>query len=91
MTTPTIAEIAAGLSEAQRRALSWLPDDGSWSPTRAYWQVAGQIAQFSRRSPPLTEKSIVGSNGPGNDCRWRLTPIGIQIRDFLREKEAGRG
>lgn len=87
--TPDIAQIASRLTKAQRVALTWLPVDGSWSLTRAYWQVSSQIKWFERREPVLAEAKIIGRNGVSNDLRHRLTPLGQQVRAHLIATENG--
>jgi hypothetical protein len=85
MACPTdINQIAKGLSEGRATALLWLPADGSWSPTRADWRVSGQLMWLSRDDRPLVESKIVGRNGAGNDRRWRLSPLGLQVRTHLK-------
>lgn len=73
--TQTIAEIAAGLSEAQRGwiADAWPIDDDD-----------GDHVVMDDGAEPLSPAIAHPVSG-------RLTPLGIQLRDFLREKEAGRG
>ena len=80
-------QIAAKLTEAQRRAVLWLPDDGSWTPCRAHWTVANSVVWIERKLPEIAEAKIVGQNGGANDLRHRLTPLGIQVRTILKEQQ----
>lgn len=82
----TPAEIAARLTPAQKRALLWLPIDGSVSSTRCHWSHTGSMVWLAGRC--AAEKHIVGENGPGNDCRWRLTPLGQAVRAIVEQESA---
>lgn len=84
--TPTIAEIAAGLSEAQRRILL---GDGSMSDA-VHIDMDGRRLKAASRlhdagliSQPRVEKFGAAMS--------EYTELGLAVRDFLREKEAGRG
>ena len=94
---PDPAEIARKLSPAQKRALLWLPADGSrvkhtqGSPGKnSLWSMCSVTKGNPTRGVAITY-SLVGrqwiSMAAGTEF-W-LTPLGRKIRAEL-EKEAGR-
>ena len=100
----TPAEIAARLTAAQKRALLWLPGDGSeierqkGAPREvSLWAMGNQ-----RIGDPEREAAIVYSlcrhsapeaaREPGKvwaPLRWRLTPLGREVR-ALKQMEDGK-
>lgn len=96
---PTISDIADKLTAAQKRALLWLPEDGS---ARA-WEKGAQtpmycMANWTSGNP---EKAVAlyaklcrySGNGPPTDKSiwgkplWRATPLGLSVRAYLQEKQ----
>jgi hypothetical protein len=95
----TPAEIAARLTAAQKRALLWLPGDGSEIERQkgAPREVSLWAMGDERIDNPEREAAIVYSlcrhsaREPGKvwaPRRWRLTPLGREVRAII-EKEAG--
>lgn len=75
--------IARGLSPAQKRALLWLPDDGSWR------------LRSGADAPPPNKFNILKGHGlaDGQPIRqgqwnWRLTPLGLLVRASLSQAGA---
>lgn len=79
--TQTIAEIAAGLSEAQRVLAR-----GDYDPEFARIEDAAALERLGIWS---FDSSSQDPDSEYYEVDW--TPLGIQLRDFLREKEAGSG
>lgn len=88
MTTPPpdAAAIAARLSEAQKRALLWLPGDGMWRGPAGRLGMALTLLVTMHR-PAIAEREW---DGPWDAYNYRATPLGQKVRALLRE-EAGRG
>ena len=85
----TPAEIAARLTEAQKRALLWLPGDGSERRTAEasdcdcyrFWQAFRKLALLGvvHRRPLRKWPTPI---------MWSLTPLGREVRAII-EKEDG--
>lgn len=97
--TTDIASIAAGLSEAQRRAILWCNLDGSpkqhckAAPSRAsFWALKSVVKGDPRKMVARHYKLI--DQGEGEKPRgriwpestWALTPLGLALRTHLLEK-----
>jgi len=74
-----IAEIAKGLSEAQRRAVAtatWREQDGAWHP-EGWYCSADKRVRYRLCTAGLTRDYLRHSN--------RLTPLGHAVRAHLQE------
>jgi hypothetical protein len=73
--------IAARLTSSERRALWWLPIDGSEAPstmeTRATWPPLERRGLVLRRQPPAPQARM-----------WRLSPLGKSVRAALATEPA---
>lgn len=86
------AEVAAGLTEAllpgELAALLWLPADGSWSRQHAHdplpdnYPGDGLFCLWANKSA-----LIQGSGLTTGFSRYRLTPLGLAVRDHLRGEQ----
>lgn len=77
MTTP--AEIAAGLSEAQRRAVMALPASGSVRHSHDRHYIAA-LPHLNRKGLAEPYWSAFPSDRP-----WALTPLGLAVRNHLEQ------
>ena len=80
MTDPEIVKMASGLSEAQRRAL---PEFGE------NWRSYRPIMQ-KRTFEALITKGLIEEarpDGPVGYLRWRLTPLGLRLRNHLLSED----
>jgi hypothetical protein len=79
-TTPNAEKIAAGLTEAQRRAVAaatFSEQRGAWHP--GGWYAAGdKWVRYSLCRMGLAHDYLRRSN--------RLTPLGEQVREILRRE-----
>lgn len=63
------------LSEAQKRALEWLPSDGA--EVKDTDSVFPALLELENQQPPLVECNA------WDWCSWRLTPAGITLKAEL--------
>lgn len=90
-----IAKVAAGLSEAQRRALLWLAADGSsrggWKGSEVSFYVMKQIIKGDPKKEIATVIELCFSPGRTSptkkmrwgDALWQATPLGLAVRAYL--------
>jgi hypothetical protein len=73
------------MSAAQRKALEWLPADGSWKSDPG--AISQALQSFSLHYPHHVESEggCFGKRG-GWKWRYRLTPIGQNLRRLTVEK-----
>jgi len=92
-----IERVAKGLTEAQKRAVLWLPANGDWRerrqgdiPQTPLWILQNKVNGNPKKSvcicASITERRESagrdkGAMWPNTD--WRLTPIGRKIRKHL--------
>jgi hypothetical protein len=71
--------MAGGLTEAERRALDWLPSDGTWRTNPGRMEPA--LRSLKSRHPGLV-CSEWGGFGPlgGRVLRWKITPAGAGVK-----------
>ena len=81
MTIPIDHEvIAKGLTEAQRLACLWFAADG----TERNWRIPYNDRPHQRSILALLDRGIVdGVTDLSGFVRGSLTPLGIQVRQFL--------
>ena len=79
----TPEQIAKGLTKAQRAAVMWLPDYGSWKDHR---RKAGANDRVSQTSLSVLEKRIVGDPRKGASTIFSL----IEHQFNKGEKERGQ-
>jgi hypothetical protein len=94
--TPT--DIARGLTPAQRRALLWLPADGTWvAQERGKHQVSlwvmlrkdfGDPERAACWSAALVRNMATSA---ASLLLWRLTPLGVQVRAEVERMEGENG
>lgn len=69
-----VAEIARGLTKAQRTTIVWMDDIGTWCrPDR-------------RSMPALIRKGLAESKISHAIIYDRLLPLGLAVRDYLKEQ-----
>lgn len=98
MTEKLPEEIAAGLTEQERRTVSGM--SGAWQagplmeedmhPDLKPLRGAGLVErEFGDMSEPSTTKTEDGLSIALSACWWfRLTPLGLQIRALLNHKDS---
>lgn len=64
------------LTDAQRRAVDWLPHDGSWRTKPG--RLSAALNSLSLRKLCVGEWASCGPRG-GREMRWRLSSIGIEL------------
>lgn len=76
--TQDASKTTVRLTPAQRRALDWLPSDGSWRTKPGTLVSALSSLSLSAACRGWVE-SQWGDSGPrgGRELRWRLTPLGV--------------
>jgi hypothetical protein len=82
----TPAEIAAKLTPAQKRALLWLPADGSGRNNRGAGRPRADIQwrlKFHRAGQMIEQKFIAYCGDV-----VRLTPLGLAVRAIIEQKPA---
>ena len=67
------------LTPAQRRALLWLPADGSWR-WRAPREVSSAVSSLWRQHRDLCTREWRGDPGGDGVLNYRLTPAGQALR-----------
>lgn len=65
------------LTDAQKRALDWLPKDGSWRPDPGRLTAALNSLSFAWPGCVTAEWAASGKRG-GMKHRWRLTDAGVE-------------
>lgn len=75
------------LTEAQKRALAWLPADGGWKINPGRLHAALESLRSYHRTAIEVEAGVFGPRG-GWIYRYRLTPAGLALK---AEMEAGNG
>ena len=83
MTDDQVAQIARGLSEAQREALLSMPPQAMFSP-RDYVK---QARTWARLKAKLFIRPIV-SESRGVDATSIITPLGLAVRAYLERNPA---
>lgn len=78
------AEIARGLSKAQKKALMWLPGNGS---TR---QIGTPSAPIWPTMRALQVRGLIDRDWAVLDG-WRALQFGLQVRAALQQQEPGDG
>lgn len=74
LTLPTI------FTKAHRRALEWLPEDGSWRTSN--YKISSEV--FAALHSLETGSNLVeGKNSFG--IGWRLTPAGVELMKKAKE------
>lgn len=81
MTNPDIAAIAAGLTKAQREAISASVGNGLWNDGRFTFSAPRTAAQ------ELYDWLVEPAEANGLWACYRLTPLGLQVRAYLKEME----
>lgn len=68
-----------GFTDAQKRALEWLPSDGSWKTNPG--RLTGALNSLALQHPDCV-KHEWGSFGPRgvSILRWRLTSDGVRAK-----------
>lgn len=85
MTNPS--KIAAGLSEAQRRALGRLADLG----TNPYGHTSTEIQNTTGTLNALCLKGLaVKSRVYAGPLAFNITPLGLEVRRYLQEQDHDR-
>lgn len=88
----TPAEIAARLTPARRRALLWLPGDGSAQSTvyanHTYGLWSYQLAQACRRMVQLGLVHRTAASSTTPRIMWNLTPLGLAVRAVLETEQS---
>ena len=89
--------VALGLTKAQRQAVLWCPEDGS----AREWEKGSEVSFFClakiiNGDPAKEVATIYALTERGQSatrCRglwpnptWRLTPLGIEVRRILQER-----
>jgi hypothetical protein len=91
------AEIAKWLSEAQKKALLWLPANSGWiehtkgSPSRTSLYCMSRAVKGDPRKVVAITYSLcekrAGTNKPKGEFwpnnEWRSTPLGLEVRAIL--------
>lgn len=79
-----MTEPAGRLTAAQKRAIEWLPADGSWRVNAG--RLVSALNSLSHAWPMAVE-SQWGPFGPkgGHICRWRFNEKGVKQARVLRE------
>jgi hypothetical protein len=75
-----IPTIAKGLTEAQGEFLLWLPADGGWRRT-----TQRELDQWGLNALRGFGQSGLIDGYYQEVMRHRLTPLGLAVRDYLRE------
>jgi DNA-binding PadR family transcriptional regulator len=70
------------LTEAQRRAIEWIPADGSWKAKPGKLTAALSSLSMAWPGGVQCEWAKSGPRG-GTEHRWRLTEKGVEIRSAL--------
>lgn len=65
---------------AQRRALDWLPSDGSWSGP------ADDLLRYSLDC--LADMNLARAQWGDRSTPWRLTPVGMAVKAEIERAEA---
>ncbi len=73
------ADTTGRLTDAQKRALDWLPADGAWKLNPGCLTAALNSLSFAWTGCIEHEWGAFGPNG-GRVIRWRLNDRGIEIR-----------
>lgn len=88
MTTPTIAEVAGKLPAGSRRAVLAMTDK---------WQFCGKATfnangawNASWSAEEAVERMLM-KDGKWSRYAYRLTPLGIQLREYLSQPLQGTG
>lgn len=66
----------AALTDAQQRAINWLPHDGAWRTKPG--RLTAALNSLSLRNLAEGEWSPCGPRG-GREMRWRLTQAGVEF------------
>lgn len=76
-----------GFTDAQIRALLWLPKDGAWK--RKPGRMSASLNSLKLRHDKLAEFEW-GDFGPqgGREIRWRLTDAGVEARKTVNLDQA---
>lgn len=83
------ATIARRLTPAQRRALLWLPADGSWRQGLGRENQQNGVT-FSRIIlMGLAAQKVCWANNPRPPKTYGATPLGLAVRAELERMEAG--
>ena len=86
----TPEQIAARLTKAQRRAILWLPKDGS-EVERVKQPMTAAVASLEMRFSDVCKgRSIRTASGRWSCMAYRLTPLGAAVRAVVA-KEDGDG
>ena len=64
------------LTEAQKRAVAYLPADRSWSSGGRYWRTCRKMAY----APPIERLVILRVNETTFNIEARLTPAGLAVK-----------
>jgi hypothetical protein len=105
MSDPTPAAIARRLSPAQRKALLWLPEDGSERQHKkgdprevSFWAMGSLVWGGPRGEAVTMEAHLCRRTGADTyngrewaPAFWRLTPLGLSVRAEVEamQREAG--
>ena len=72
------------MTSAQRRALDWLPADGSWRTNPGRLAAALKSLSLNHKDWVESEWGAFGPRG-GRELRWRLTDRGVAVMAALQK------
>ena len=72
-------KLHSGFTDAQRRALEWLPSDGTWRTNPGRLSAALSSLSLAHKGLVLSEWGDFGPRG-GRVLRWRLTSVGVAAK-----------